>query len=88
MAFTRLDLGALNTVYWEIEGRGKAWEAHAKALSRIYYACEAMLDKSDIIKEPPQAEISDSVLVEEDTTTYEPKHKQRDRVHRRVSEAV
>lgn len=84
MAFTRLDLGALNTVYWEIEGRGKAWEAHAKALSRIYYACEAILDKGDVA-ENPQAEMSD--LVEEDTTILT-KNKWRARVHDHVSKAV
>ncbi len=86
MAFTRTDLEKLNTVYWEIERRGKAWEEHAKALSRIYYAAETILNEADATDEAPQPETSEAILIEEATTIMP--HKQRLKVYDRVSEMV
>lgn len=86
MEFTESDLEKLSVVYWEIEKRGEAWEGHAKAVSRIYYACEAMLNEKGVIDEAARALVmqngdADDVLVEEDTTKYRPKIEHRARVH-------
>ncbi len=68
---TDQDLEKLNTVYWDIAKRGKAWEEHAKALSDIYYACEAMINNADVI-ESSEAIEGKADLVEEDTTGHRP----------------
>ncbi len=64
------DLEKLKEVYWDIERRGKDYEPHAEALSRIYYYCEARLKAHDVIEEPVAIEMGSPIrmIPEEDTT--------------------
>jgi len=84
--FDRADLEKLKTIYWEIEPRGKHWEAHAEALSRIYYAIESVLNKPSCEGPVADAIQSEAILVETDTVLDG--HKQRRRIHPRVSETL
>jgi hypothetical protein len=60
------DLDKLGEVYWLIEGKGKESEAHAKAVSRIWYFVESAINQSDVV-DSAEAIQGSADLTEEDT---------------------
>lgn len=56
-------------VYWEMARKGEAWESAAVTLSKIYYACEAVVDNQDVVNECPHGSIPGYADLSECDTT-------------------